>query len=359
MKMKRGGLDFVCRISLLFCLSILLMNSSSAIVITPKQTSLDNYASSQEIIITFLNDEFEPIGFQPTSTYTSSYLQKYITIEPTKFLLEPGEQENVRLTTHFPQDFYPQNHELIMQAYTGAENNFVLSFRPHGDQLVALVLENFHSVEEELGKAVTMTVNLKNSGNTVLFVTPRIFIKKQGEMIKNTTYPQPMIVLPGEIIPLTLRQDNSNLEPGEYLAVVDALYKADGSTRVTSEELAVFTVFEEEVNAKKESSDLWSYIIFGAGVFLVLSLFIWFTPGINIFKKSSAPKKHESHTHLTKEKQEHVVVKKESFLGERNRELAIMSQECFHLHQDIDALKGQTHAFIGEVRNWQKQQNEQ
>ena len=252
-------------------ISILIVMPASALIITPQEIMLEDYSSAQEQIITVLNDDFEPVGFELSLDYHSSYLAEYISIEPEKFLLQPGEQQNVKVSTSFPQEFFPQLHKAFIPAFPGGEEGFTISFRPSGVQEQRLSLEDIVTSFNE--ESLTITMDLVNRGNTVLFVTPQLFVSQNNSLIKNITYPQPVVIVPGEVFPLTLRQDNSEFSPGEYITTVQAQYVSDSVVLVTNQEVIPFSVDEKSIAA--EQSDWWKQVAFVASFIIVVAGFMY------------------------------------------------------------------------------------
>ena len=324
----------------LVVLSIMFTAGASALVITPAATTLEDYASEQEVVVTFYNDGFEPVGCEPTPTYTSQYLGRYVSLDPEKFLIKPGEQVNVKVTTAFPEDLSPQRHELVLQAYRGADENLTISFRPPGEQQVSLILQDFDAQEGSRGEEVTASMTMKNAGNTVLFVTPQLFVRRQGALVKNITYPRPIVLQPGESYPLTLRQDNSVLEPGEYEGMVQALYRADGSTRITPEQTFPFTVQPPQVQSASRTFDPgWPITVAAAA--LLMGIILWIGRSLKARGRGKPPRPRKG--------------KREKHITTPEPELASTWREVRSMRGDLSSLSEEIASFAEESERWLRQ----
>ncbi|MBN1275279.1 hypothetical protein JXA12_03225 [Candidatus Woesearchaeota archaeon] len=261
-----------------------------AIIITPQEASLREYASTQETIITFYNDQFEPIGCELTPAYASTYLLPYVSFEPERFILQPDAQQNVRITTTFPSESPPQEHRLVVHAYRDASETFTLRFRPPGEQRLGLVLEDA-AAELSEGETLIVTLQLKNTGNLVVFARPMMTITKEGKPVKNMTYQQPVIVQPGETYPLTIRQDTAEFGTGSFEAAVRAVYAADGASQTTPSVSSSFTLAREGSSA---SGHAWEGAL---GIIIVVSFVaamagVWFLPVPKRRRKRQGKEKH-------------------------------------------------------------------
>lgn len=206
------------RVVLAAIVATMLVGEASGLVITPAETELDDYDTKQELVVTFLNDGFEPTGCQLSPSPQSTYLAPYVTMEPREFIVQPGDQENVKVTASFPTGLPPQRHELEVLAFPGSEQGFSIVFEPAGESRPKLELLDTKVDLAESGEAMTASLTYRNSGNVYLFLTPTLTITRasDGAVVKDLTYPRPLVVPPGESYPLTLRQDVGSLAEGDY-----------------------------------------------------------------------------------------------------------------------------------------------
>lgn len=269
-----------------FCI-ILLSGVVQALILTPEEVVLEEYSSVQEQVITIYNDQFEPVGCAPSVDYLSSYLLEHINFEPKEFIIPPNGQQNVRVSMNFPSDITPQTHKLIIVPYPSAQETATISFRPTGSSDSALEVKGISSDFNE-EKVLVVTVELKNVGNTIVFATPSLVVEDYAQMqVKNTTYPKAVIIQPGEVYPLTLRQDNSELSNGEYTARVITAYDDNEESFFSEEYVVPFEVREKSV-VKKKNTDSLKYVLIVIAVILGVLLFIWSAPHLH-----HKPKKEE------------------------------------------------------------------
>lgn len=245
---------------------------AQALIITPQTIGLEEYGSAQEVVITIYNDQFEPVGCEMTLDYLSSYLAQYVTFEPSRFIVQPSTQQNVKAELHIPTQMPPQTHKLTILPYADSPQAATITFRPPGTPQPGLALQEVTFEEEQGGRTIIASMEMKNTGNTVLFATPQFLITQEGAIVKNITYPRPIIVREQQTYPLTLRQDNSDLPPAEYVAVVKVLYRAEDQVLGTGEELFTFTILEE---AAPEGRKSWWMAAAIAASIGILALFSW------------------------------------------------------------------------------------
>ena len=304
-----------------------------AITITPSTTTIDEYATPQDLIITFYNDQFSPIGCQPTIDARASYLSEYVTITPARFLLDHDEQVNVHVKTAFPENLPPQRHELVIRAYEGAEAAATISFRPPGEQRVSLAVRSLSVDESERGESLTLSFELANTGNTVLFVKPEIVIEQEGRKVKNTTYQHEFVILPQTTFPLTLRQDNTDLPPGAYTGAVRALYKADGNTLITDDESFSFTLQAP----KEEEKTKFSLALL---IIVMLGAFVVAVPLTVLLVKRSR----------TEEREERVVKRERHIMSddweEEWREVRSLREELTSLTKEVELFSREVELYV-------------
>ena len=199
---------------------------SAGLVITPENATLTQYASQQETIITLLNDGFSPLGCDLALDYRSAYLSPYVSFSPKQVVLQPQEQANIKVSSQFPASFPPQQHLIRIQPCQDIDQDIIIGFRPPGTAQPGVVIEGLRGEVSDDESALTMTVNIKNTGNVYVFATPELSLLKEGTRIKNISYPRPVIIAPGELYPLTLRHDNTGLAPGSYAMSLQVAYTA-------------------------------------------------------------------------------------------------------------------------------------
>lgn len=292
--------------------------TATAVIISPADVVLEEYDASQEVIVTFFNDVLEPVACQLTPDYLSLYLLEYVSFEPAQFVIGPGQQQNVKVTTSFPQRLSPQTHRLVLHAYPGSEETFVLSLRPPGNALPQLQVQDIGMEEDE--QTALLTMELRNAGNVVLFATPQVFIRSDEELVRNMTYPQPVVVMPQEVFPLTLRQEKSGLAPGKYLFIVKVVYGFDDQRFMTEEEVRSFVV--EEVVVAQERSQWWIIAASIVTLLIIIGGVRWLAP---LWLREK---------HLTQER-----------------------REVNELRRSVDALSRDIRRFSDEALTWLEQQN--
>ncbi|MBD3209374.1 hypothetical protein GF367_03060 [Candidatus Woesearchaeota archaeon] len=321
---------------LLGSIMLLSLCPTGALVITPEHVLIDDYASPQELVITFYNDGFEPVMCELTPAYTSSYLLAYASLEPTSFILQPGTQKNVKVTTSFPQDFPPQVHRLIIHVHPGSDQHMTISFRPPGDAYQQLQLQDVQTEFGDDQQTMVTTLDLKNSGNVILFVTPIILITKNQTIIKNITYPQPVIVQPGAIFPLALRQDNTDLPPGKYVAVLKASYYADDTVKETDEDVITFTI--TRAAAHEERTTWWVIIAATASVGIAIG------GAARLIPPRKARKKRRQREANLYEREKHITP--------APHDLHSLRREITRTHHEVNSLSKEIRLLVEEAEHY-------
>ncbi|MFP4523845.1 MAG: hypothetical protein ACLFO2_00820 [Candidatus Woesearchaeota archaeon] len=334
MEREVGG---AARTVLVAVILIVSAGAAAGLVITPEKTELDDYDTKQEFIVTFLNDGFEPAGCQLTPTSTSTYLTPYISIEPRQFVLQPGEQMNVKVTTNFPSEPPPQRHVLEVEAFSGSERSFKVSFEPDGEAQEGLELRNVEVQLTEKGHAMTASVEYRNTGNVYLFLTPTLTVNRasDGATVKSLEYPRPLVVAPGESYPLTLRQDVGSISEGDYAARVGASYHSgEGSEEESLEsELYAFEVEPvEEATEPEGTQGVWRVVAISIGIVIVAA---WRLTSKR--KKKRAKKGREAKT---------------QDLSGKGTDEAWITQEVAATRCQVEGLEREAHDFANEAHAW-------
>jgi len=320
---------------------ILIVSAGGAagLVVTPEKTMLDDHDSKQEFIVTFLNDGFEPTGCHLTPTPTSTYLTPYLSMEPRQFVVQPGEQENVKVTTNFPSEMPPQRHVLEVEAFPGSEHSFKVSFEPEGEARKGLKLHevNIHMVEG--GHAMTASVEYRNTGNVYLFLTPTLTISRasDGATMKDLEYPRPLVVPPGKSYPLTLRQDVGSLSEGDYAARVGARYRIDKTSEVESleSELYAFEVEPvEELTEPEGPHGTWRLVAIATSIGIIVVAAWRMIPKS---KKKRAKKGRKAET---------------QDLSGKDADGAWIAREVTATRRQVEGLERDSREFASEVRAW-------
>lgn len=278
---------------------LLLGQSVFATLITPQNIVLEDFSSTQEQVITVINDQFEPIACEIQLDYLSLYLQDFLVFEPERFILQPGEQKNVKVVSSFPSNLSPQLHKVIVHASKTDKGNSTLSFRPPGTKKSKLVVSNIIGNEsgKESSEDIIISLELENEGNAVLFVTPSLQIRQNNNLVKEIVYPQSIIILPGKSYPLTLRQDSSELAEGNYQISIKALYHDNEEEFFSEEQKITYVLSRASVNNTNSSQGRNIIIGLIIGAFGTIAL-IWFKPKnhrLNYRKKDHTPAYKELH----------------------------------------------------------------
>ena len=307
--------------------AIFAAHGALGLVVQPKETTIAQYDSLQETVITILNDEFSPRGCDMAIDYRSAYLEQYVHIDPDQFVIQPQEEVNVQVTTQFPAGFAPQEHRLRIIPCQGDETAEIV-FHPPGTRQQAVVIEGVHEELSADELALTITVNLKNTGNVYVFVTPELFIKKEGELVKNVTYPRPIVIGPGELYPLTLRHDTSELAPGSYAADMRVAYATEEETLYTDSYTTPFRIEEHQAVVVKSGNTAWFAI--GLSIIILVGGAWW------LFGK----KKKEKH------------LRPEPAMRPAGRD---PREEVRLLRQEVDTLTKDIRLFVEEADRWLEQ----
>lgn len=241
----------------------------SAVVITPQQVVVDDHATPQEFVVTVVNDGFSPLAGDVRFEYLSSYLQEYIEVKPAEFIISPSEQQNLIVSARFPEELPPQPHRIVVYPVGGVDEPFIIEVRPEGDSVERLQLRGLEYELSDDAMVVTATVELVNFGNVFLFVTPELFLRKDGLVVKNLTYKRPLIIGPGQSYPLTLRHDNTGLSSGRYVLVVRAQFHGGLDLSTTDEQTASFIIPPRLVD-EDEKSYWWFIVASLASLFLIV-----------------------------------------------------------------------------------------
>jgi hypothetical protein len=326
-----------------------------ALTITPSEVTLSDYSSSQEVVITFVNDQFEPLGCEIAPDPLSAHLLPYVRIEPNRFILQPNEQQNVRVTTAFPEAFPPQTHRLILHSYPGSKETATISFRPPGQ---ARPLLQLHDLTTEIDEHNTLigSFSLRNDGNVILFVTPQVGIRSAEGLVKEVTYPRAVVVQPGSVYPLTIRQELVDVPAGDYVAVFKATYYAERPTNATTtpEEVKTFLLSAEAAAGKKKA--WWIDLAVGTGA-IVFALGVWYAVATS--KKRQGRRKHDRTTsqggepaHAFAPIMPQAQGRMEKHLTARSGEIATLRRDVAALQAETDILIRETTTFTAEARAW-------
>lgn len=301
---------------------LVILQGSLGLVVQPAETTIEEYASLQETVVTIINDGFSPRGCDMAFDERSAYLEPYVHIEPSQFVIQPQEELNVQVTTQFPSGFAPQLHRLRIVPCQGEELVDLL-FRPSGTRQQALVVEGLDGELSDDQFTLTMTVNLKNTGNVYVFATPELVIDKEGDQVRNITYPQPIVIAPGELYPLTLRHDTSELSPGSYSASVRVAYATEEETLYTDRYATPFRIDEREEAIVQDRN--WT------GLALALSVVIVLVGAWSLLGR----KKREKH-----------IRRKEAVPARDPR------AEVRALRRELDGLAKEVRVFVEEAESW-------
>lgn len=271
---KKKGIVLLVMLVILLSLTQIV----SAVLITPQNIELDDFSSTQEQVITIINNQFEPIACEMHLDYLSSYLEEYVIFEPNRFILQPGEQKNVKAISSFPKDLSPQTHKVIIRSSKTNPSNSTIFFRPVGSKRSELVLANVvENSSDDAFEDIMVSLELNNEGNTILFVTPTLEIKQNSQLVREIVYPQPLILQVGESYPLTLRQDTSEFAEGNYQIIVRALYSDNEEKYFSKEHILEYEVLR--VLDEKGNSNQGRNIIIGLIVGAIFTItIIWVKP---------------------------------------------------------------------------------
>jgi len=241
-------------------LAILVLStfSVSALTIVPSMTNIeDDYSKRHDFVITVVNDGAKFENIHMTVDPYSSYLSRYITIEPKSFTLLANEKKNIQLSTRFPKNLSPEKHDLLITAFTedGGGPATIYSFKVDGTPIHNLRIDDviFENVSNK--ESLYITLVLDNRGNVIARSYPTVEFMQDGEVIDTIQYKSLTMLLPGEQMNLTLGYDSSTLNPGIYTIHTELSYSGDHKTNQVKKSLEI-----DEKTQKIESEGIIGFI---------------------------------------------------------------------------------------------------
>jgi len=239
-------------------LAILMITTVSALTIVPSMTNIeDDYSKRHDFVITVVNDGAKFENIRMTVDPYSTYLSKYITIEPKSFTLLANEKKNIQLSTRFPKNLSPEKHDLLITAFTedGTGPSSIYSFTVEGTPIHNLRIDDvlFDNVSNK--ESLYITLSLDNRGNVIARSYPTVEFISNGEIVDTIQYKSLTMLLPGKKMNLTLGYDSSTLDPGIYTIHTELKYSGDHQTNKIQKSLEI-----KEKTSRDESIGIIGFI---------------------------------------------------------------------------------------------------
>ncbi|PIN69667.1 hypothetical protein COV93_04550 [Candidatus Woesearchaeota archaeon CG11_big_fil_rev_8_21_14_0_20_43_8] len=228
---------------------MIFITPSLAVEISPTKANLNSiqFEKDYTFFLTLINNENVEKGIEMKLAYPSMYLDKYVSFEPKFFKIPPKKSRNVKISMKLDESIPIGAHTLETQPISDGKevlDSFKLTFSIPGAQLHKLSLDKFDVIGDSVNSPVYLNISLVNTGNTVEKISPRLLVRKDGNVVDIREYKTEYILLPDKIEPLLLMYDPSKLNPGDYSLELEVTY-----TEKTLSEKKEITLNEEDGGA--------------------------------------------------------------------------------------------------------------
>lgn len=342
----------VLRKLLVIALLVLVFSSGTALglKVFPTKTDLgDKFYDKQSFIFTVLNDGPKAQQVSIGIDRDSYYLEEYVKIEPETFVLKPNSKKNIQLTTYFPRNLSPEEHNLILQPLSNSEEGDTTSyvFTVPGVAKPGLDIESVSISDISVGESLVLNVLLDNVGNVIARGNAEVIITNESGEVGRLSYNSKVLVMPFSLYNLTLLYDASNLAPGRYNA--DVLFTFNGGL-TTNKVTEKFYVGSDGDVKKGGFSFPWETLMYGfGGIVFVAMVAIMIKPSLLVGKgKGSAG--------VTKSKKKSsgfsFGAPKSKYSKEIVDKVKGMDHRAKEIEKDLDKIVAATHKFVDSSNHW-------
>ncbi len=202
----------------LLVLFLLVLPMSYAVTINPSQYTIKEPETNEKynIVITVINPDVTSFGVNALVSEESSYLEPYVSLDPTFVQMEPNERKNIRLTLEIAENIPPGEHELKIDfmALNQRLASFNLDFEIEGTRSHNVVLKDVFVNAIDTETPVYFNLHTINDGNVLENVLPVLEIYKDENLVKNINQTGAFRMMPGDENNLSLMFDPSEIKEG-------------------------------------------------------------------------------------------------------------------------------------------------
>lgn len=258
----------------LILLNILIVLSSSSYALNFLQNNIDisdTYIHEQTIVITLENTNPNTENILLQFDEYSEYLIPYIELNNRKITLSPNEKRNILLKTNFPSDLSPEKHNIVLYASsltTQANVNTTISFKVNGQASPSYKIDDASFRNEQ--NSISCNMEIKNTGNIILYISPKIVIEQNGSIVKSIPYKHQFQIMPKKTENIILRQDKYNLEDGNYIFYIE-LNDPQAGKQITNK---IPITIKKGTSSKSIKDESHVYSLFGLTALATIVFFL-------------------------------------------------------------------------------------